>query len=411
VALLRSVVSPRRLGAAVGWNALVVALSSAAGPMLGSVILSATDWPGLFAVNLPLGLAVLLGSCALPASGGTAHRPDLVSMALNAASFAALFGGATRVPGRPGLGLALLAVAALGLAALVRRELPRVAPLVPFDLLRLHPFRMSVIASVCCFAGQSAAMVALPFHLQLAPGQTTFVTGLCLTAWPLAVAAMAPIAGRLAERVSATRLCTVGGVCLAVGLAAASLWPPQGGPLPLVACTVLCGLGFGLFNVPNNRILFLSAPSERSGAAGGAQGTARLLGQAAGALFMTLLFSHASTAAAPRIGLGLGAVLALLAGLVSALPSRGQHALRVGPRGGPVPLPRRHWRGERGEARHFLRSQCPFEHRDATDPAGEADAARTVEDAADGEGTAGAVIGGCVDRVVRIPPRIQADVG
>jgi len=320
VALLRGIVPQQKFGPAIAWNALVVALSTAAGPVIGSAILSVTSWPGLFTANLPLGLAVLFGSRILPASSGTAARPDPVSVVLNAVSFAAGVGGANQLPTRPGLGVLLVAGAILGLGVLVRREMPKAVPLVPFDLLRLRPFRIAVIASVCCFAGQAAAMVALPYHLQHGLGQNALMTGLYMTSWPLAVAATAPVAGCLARRVPASRLCAVGCAFLAAGLATASLWPQQGGPLHLVPCTVLCGLGFGLFNIPNNRTLFLAAPDGRSGAAGGAQGTARLAGQTAGALLMSLLFSVASTPMAPRLGLGLGAGLALLAGGVSALP-------------------------------------------------------------------------------------------
>ena len=79
----------------------------------------------------------------------------------------------------------------------------------------------------------------------------------------------------------------------------------------------LCGLGFALFQTPNNRNLFLSAPHDRSGAAGGMQATARLTGQTTGAVLMTLLFATAPMNLAPRIGLGIGAVLALAGGLVS----------------------------------------------------------------------------------------------
>jgi MFS transporter, DHA2 family, multidrug resistance protein len=82
---------------------------------------------------------------------------------------------------------------------------------------------------------------------------------------------------------------------------------------------MLCGLGFALFNVANNRNMFLSAPRERSGAAGGMQGTARLLGQTAGAVTMTLLFNLTSAEAAPQLGLGIGAVLTFVAALVSRL--------------------------------------------------------------------------------------------
>ena len=166
VALLRVVVPHQRLGAAIGWNALAVALSSAVGPSLGAAILSATDWPWLFAVNLPWGVLVLFATRALPDVGGTARRLDRLSVALNAGVFALLVIGAELLPARPALGVIFLAAASLQLVALIRRETPKKVPLIPLDLLRADSFRISVIASVCCFAGQTAGMVALPYFLQ-----------------------------------------------------------------------------------------------------------------------------------------------------------------------------------------------------------------------------------------------------
>lgn len=319
VALLRVVVPHRQLGKAIGWNALAVALSSAAGPAIGAAVLSAANWHWLFIVDLPVGMAVLLASRALPDVRGTARRLNLFSVALNAGAFASLVIGAELLPTRPALAAVLLAAAALELVALVRREMPKVAPLIPLDLLRAASFRVSVIASVCCFAGQSASMVALPFYLQHGLGQDMLMAGLYMTVWPLTVAMTAPFAGRLADRMSTAWLSAAGGLCLATGLGASALWPLKGDPLLLVPLTMLCGLGFGLFNVANNRNMFLSAPTERSGAAGGMQGTARLFGQTAGTVIITLLFTLTSVDAAPQIGLGIGAVLTLVAGLVSTL--------------------------------------------------------------------------------------------
>jgi DHA2 family multidrug resistance protein-like MFS transporter len=321
IALLRFVVPHHRLGAAIGWNALTVALSSAAGPTIGATILSASGWPWLFAVNIPVGVVVLIATRGLPDAAGSARRLDLPSVALNAAGFAALVIGADGLPTQPLQGGALIAVGVLLMAALVRREMPRTAPLIPLDLLRVGSFRISVIASVCCFSGQAAGMVALPFYLQHGLGQDALMTGLYMTPWPLTVAVAAPLAGRLSNRVSTAWLCAVGGVCLAAGLAAVAFWPLHGSPLPLIPLTMLCGLGFGLFQVPNNRNMLLSAPRERSGAAGGMQGTARLTGQTVGAVAMSMLFALMSAGEAPRIGLGIAAVLALLAGLVSTLRS------------------------------------------------------------------------------------------
>ncbi len=319
VALLRLVVPQRELGAAIGWNALAVALSSAAGPTIGAVLLSGASWPWLFALNLPLGGLVLLACRALPDLAGTARPLDRFSVALNAAVFASLVVGAEVLVEQPVLAAALLAAAAISLAVLIRREMPKAAPLIPLDLLRAESFRISVLASVCCFAGVTMGLLALPFYLQHSLGQDTLMTGLYMTPWPLTVAVAAPLSGYLANRISTAWLCAAGGACLALGLAAASLWPLHGSALPLVPITMLCGLGFGLFQVPNNRNMFLSAPCERAGAAGGMQGAARLAGQTAGGVVMSLLFTVASVDAAPRVGLGIGAVLTFAAGLVSML--------------------------------------------------------------------------------------------
>jgi MFS transporter, DHA2 family, multidrug resistance protein len=319
IALLRQVVPQRQLGAAIGWNALAVALSSAAGPAIGAGLLSTTSWPWLFALNLPLGAMVLLASRALPDLAGTARPLDRFSVALNGAVFASLVVGVEVLVGQPVLAAALLAAAAISLVALIRRETPKDAPLIPLDLLRAGTFRISVVASVCGFAGVTMGLLALPFYLQHNLGQNTLMTGLYMTPWPLTVAAVAPLAGRLADRVSTAWLCAAGGACLALGLAAAALWPLQGSALALLPITLLCGLGFGLFQVPNNRNMFLCAPRERAGAAGGLQATARLAGQTTGGVVMSLLFTVASVNAAPRVGLGIGAMLTLVAGLVSLL--------------------------------------------------------------------------------------------
>ena len=326
LALLRFVYPARLLGAAIGWNALTVALAGAAGPSIGAAILSIANWPWLFTINIPLGAAAVIATRGLPRPPGSARRIDLLSVALNAAAFGPLVVGADLVTNRAALGAALLAIAILSGAALIYREFSQEKPLIPLDLLRGHSFRISVIASICCFGGQMASYVALPFYLQRDLGLDAFTTGLYMTPWPLMVAMMAPLAGRLADRISTGCLCAAGGIFLATGLALAAAWPLYRSALPLVLFMMMCGVGFGLFQTPNNRNMLLSAPRERSGAAGGMQGTARQLGQTFGAVIMMLLFTFASEGAAPRIGLAVGATLALAAGLVSLLRAKARNS-------------------------------------------------------------------------------------
>jgi DHA2 family multidrug resistance protein-like MFS transporter len=322
VALLRHILPERDLGRAIGWNALVVALASAAGPTVGATVLSVASWPWLFAVNLPLGALILFLTRSLPRVAGTARKLDLVSIALNGAVFAALVLGLESLPESPGLAAILVVIGGSLATTLVRRELPRVAPLVPFDLLRQGSFRISVLASICCFIGQSMAMVSLPFYLLHELAQDALHTGLLITPWPLTVALVAPLSARLANRVSGAWLCVLGATLLAVGLCAAALWRLRGNPSALVPIVALCGAGFGIFQVANNRSMLLSAPPQRSGAAGGMQATARLTGQTIGGVLMSLLFTVSSSALAPRIGLAAAACATLAAALVSTQRSR-----------------------------------------------------------------------------------------
>ncbi|MBL0370859.1 MFS transporter [Rhizobium sp. KVB221] len=318
-ALLRLTYPQRLLGTAIGWNALAVALSSAAGPTIGAAILTVADWPWLFAVNVPVGVLVLIASRFLPTNHGTGRRLDLLSVMLNAGFFAPLVFGAELLSSRPAIGAVLLVAAVMSLVALIRRELHRQAPLIPLDLLRAIPFRISVIASVCCFTAQMVSYVALPFYLQQGLGLPALETGLYMTPWPLAVALAAPISGHLSNRIPTAWLCAAGGVCLAVGLLGCALWPLQDDLTPFIPLSILCGLGFGFFQTPNNRNMLLSAPRARSGAAGGMQSTARLTGQTVGAVIMALLFTQISADIAPRVGLALAAALALAGGIVSTL--------------------------------------------------------------------------------------------
>jgi DHA2 family multidrug resistance protein-like MFS transporter len=272
----------------------------------------------------------LFAARALPHAAGTRRKLDSISVLLNAGAFAALVIGAELLTSRPLMGAFLLVTAAFTSTRLIVREREAAHPLIPLDLLSVSSLRISVIASVLCFTGVTAALVALPFHLQHSFGLSVWQTGLCLTPWPLMVALGAPVSARLARRVSTARLCATGGAILFVGLAAGAVGLRAGSTLPLLFAVVTsCGLGFGLFQVPNNQNMFLSAPPSRSGAAGGLQGTARLTGQTLGAILMTLLFSQVPVEVAPRMGLGIAAVCAGAAGIVSAL--RGRDATRNRP--------------------------------------------------------------------------------
>lgn len=319
VGLMRHAVPPERFGRVLGLNTLTVALSSAIGPTIGAAILSVAHWPWLFGVNVPVGIVAMFAASAIPVRPGTGHRLDLVSIALNALAFGAFVTGAEDLATNQWRASALLALAVAAIIVLFRRERGMPQPLIPVDLLRLPPVRIAVLASIACFIGQSAGLIALPFYLQHGLGLSPLAAGFYLTPWPLAVAVTAPVAGRLADRIAAAKLCAFGGVVMGIALSILCFAPAGHNPALILMMTAMTGVGFGLFNVANNRTMYLGAPPHRSSAAGGMQGTARLTGQTTGAILMTVLFELLPGNAAPIAGLGVAAILMFAAAAISAV--------------------------------------------------------------------------------------------
>lgn len=317
--LMRSIFPPAQFGTAIGYIAMTVAIASAAGPAVGGFILALSDWRWLFAVNIPIGAAVLALSGQLPKSVRHPRDLDLPVMLMTGTMFLLFFIGADLLVRQPLLGIPMILASALLCVIVIRWERHRLAPLVPIDLFRNPAFRIATIASVTFFSAQMMSYVALPFLLQRDLDQSVTTSGFSMIAWPAAVAVMAPLAGRLANHIATGLLCLAGGLLLAFGMLVISLFSSPANLAAFYVGSVIAGIGFGLFQTPSNRILLLTAPKARAGAAGATQGTARLVGQTIGAIGMSLIFVFVNSADAPRIGLDVAALFALVAGIVSAL--------------------------------------------------------------------------------------------
>jgi MFS transporter, DHA2 family, multidrug resistance protein len=321
IAFVRFIYPKSMLGRGVGNMAVVVAASSAAGPSVASAILSVASWHWLFLVNVPIGaIALFLAARSLPATPRSNHPFDGWSVVLNALTFGLLITGIERIGDGADLSVALLELAGAILfgAWLVWRQLGLAVPILPIDLLRLPVFALSLATSISSFAAQSLTFVALPFFFQDALHRSQTATGLLMTPWPLGTVLIAPIAGRLADRHAPGKLGAIGLLVLASGLALIALEPADPSAADIVWRLALCGLGFGFFQSPNNKLIIGSAPPKRSGGASGLQSTGRLVGQTLGTAFIAVIFSR--MAAHPTaIALWTAVGLALAGALASAL--------------------------------------------------------------------------------------------
>lgn len=319
-ALVRATYPAKMLGVGIGYNALVLSMSAAAGPTLAALILSVGKWPWLFLINLPIGVAaIIVGVRSLPDARGHAHRLDWVAAALSGAMMGCtIFGAETLARADAFVGLLLIALGIGAGAWLVKREWGDPTPLFPIDLLKIRIFGMSIATSTVSFAAQMLAFVTLPFLFQSVMGRSAFATGLLMTPWPLALGVVAPLAGRLADRVRAGLIGGIGLAIFAGGLFALSRLGAHPSAFDISWRMAMCGIGFGLFQSPNNRTIVSSAPRNRSGAAGGMLATARLLGQTTGAVAVGVAFHLAGVRVGPQL-LAASAVAALIAAGLSLL--------------------------------------------------------------------------------------------
>jgi len=320
IALVRFIYPKAKLGVGVGYASLIVAVSSAAGPSVASAILSVAHWQWLFLVNVPLGvLALVIGARTLPITPASGKRLNKLSALLNAVTFGLLISGlaAFSEAGTTQHGVLMVAAALLIGIVYLWRESRLAEPMLPIDLLRMPVFSLSMITSICSFAAQTMAFVALPFYFEQTLGRSATQTGLLLTPWPLMTALIAPMAGRLSDKVSPERISSLGLIFLGGGLASLC-WLGEAPSFFAISWRLaICGLGFGLFQSPNNRVIMGSAPRERSGGASGLQSMGRLLGQSIGAVVVALVFGlvqHHQTVVITAIA----AALALLAANSSA---------------------------------------------------------------------------------------------
>ncbi|WP_186332111.1 MFS transporter [Bordetella genomosp. 13] len=318
--MMRNIYPLRLLGRGISVNATTVAIMSVLGPTIGSLILSVADWRWIFAVNLPIGIAIMFGLRYLPEIPRTRAPMDWLSAVLVMIVLGVFITGIDYLGHDVLGGIGLVAISAVAGLLLLRRARGQEAPLVPVDLLRVRAIAFAVAASAATFAAQMASYVTLPFYFQQVLGRPHLQVGLLMAAWPIGTALIAPVAGRISDRYSAAVLSGVGASGMVLGLAWLSALPLNAPNSWIMAGMFTAGLGFGLFQTPNNRAMLGAAPRQRSGAAGGLQATTRVFGQSFGTALVAVAFG-AIPSHGPTVALALAAACAAGAVAVNTLRS------------------------------------------------------------------------------------------
>ncbi len=347
-ALIQQLFRGAERGRAFGFFGATVGISTAAGPVVGGLILALAGGPGgwrwIFYVNVPIGLVALVLAARLLPKGAPGRRGhvDVAGVALLGGGVLALMlplvqaesGGLTRLWWLFPVGVALLVAFALWERRVVHRG---GEPLLDPRLVTHTPgYATGAALGTVYFVGFSGIWLVFALFFQTGLGWTPLQSGLAVTPFALGSAVSAVLGGRFVDRFG-RRLTVVGLTGVLVGLAAAAvvlrLVPPQWVGWAVAPVLLLGGLGGGLVISPNVTMTLRGVPVRMAGSAGGALQTGQRFGAAIGtatlpALFYLVLASTGNDfRVAVAVALG-AAVVGVAAALVIAVIDRRREVQR-----------------------------------------------------------------------------------
>ena len=280
---------PNKRGAAMGVWGSVVALGAVLGPLIGGYIVTHYPWEWVFLINIPVGIVAILATMAIipesrdPLASG---KLDWGGLLLSAAAIFALVFGLIEGPkfgwASPQT-LGLLALSALLFVVFVWWERRVSDPMVKLELFGIRNFSVANAISIAVSFGMFGIFFPMTIFLQGALGMTPLEAGLTMMPMSLTLRFVAPISGRLSDRIGSRWILTTGLTCMTLGIvlitsqvSTTTTWRP------LLPALLITGAGMGMTFAPMTAAAMSQVPPRISGSASGILNTSRNIGQLLG---------------------------------------------------------------------------------------------------------------------------------
>ena len=323
----------QRRGAVVGAWGAITGVAVGFGPVIGGAIVQGIAWRWVFWVNVPIGIIlVTLGRRLLAESRGPSGRLDPVGLVLATGTVFAVTDALLRGPQAGWHSAEVLSLFGIGTAlatAFVLTERRLAHPMIPPRLLANPMLRAAVTTRFLLFAVILGAAFMVPQYLQLAHGFSPMRTGLALLPFTGPMMVIAPVAGKVADRIGERTPIMTGFMLSAAGFTLLGLTATAtGGYLTVAAPLLLAGVGVGLA-VPTTVSASLRAVSpQQAGLASGVGSTLQNIGGVVGVATVTAVFAGTGSYLTPA-GFVHGLRPALIAlAILAALGAAAGHAVR-----------------------------------------------------------------------------------
>jgi EmrB/QacA subfamily drug resistance transporter len=289
-------------GRALGLTSTAFHIGFLTGPSLGGFLIDTIGWRWIFYINMPFSLwGAYLAWKIVPETRARERfnidLPGALLLLVTNGLFIYAIDQLPRVGWRHPMFLVTLALSLVSLAFLLRVETRARAPILLLSMFRDRLFSAGISSLFLISGTLSAINFLLPFYLQYLLGYSPSQMGWIIVADSAVIMIMAPIAGALSDRFGSRLLCTIG--CAVIALAQlflASLHIEASLPR-IMFPLVIWGIGWALFNAPNQSSILGAVGAEKVGAAAGMIATTARAGGAMGVALSATLFGHLVAAA------------------------------------------------------------------------------------------------------------------
>jgi EmrB/QacA subfamily drug resistance transporter len=297
LALLRNTFPEHKLNGAIGIWGAVIGASTAAGPIVGGLLVQHIGWESCFYVNVPVGAAALVMTLLVvreTPSSPAASSFDIPGIATLSGSLFLLIWGLIKGPDY-GWGsartLVFLGGAALvGLLFVIRESRAR-QPLLPLRLFRSASLSAGVVLVILLMFAMFGAMFFMTFYLENVHGLDPIAAGVHLLPMTAMLIVGSPLAGAAISRLGPRLPIATGMLLAAVAMAGLSRLGATSSPNDTIAWFVLLGLGLSPVMVGATNVIVGNAPVALAGVASGLQSTAMQLGGTLGTAVLGAIMS------------------------------------------------------------------------------------------------------------------------
>jgi len=290
-------------GKAMGFASMAFHVGFLTGPTLGGFLIDTVGWRWIFYLNLPVGVWgaylawKLLEESKEDVKDISVDFPGAILLMATCSFFLFAMNQLPHLGWRDSSVVIMLMLSMVACSLFVFVELRSRMPILSFALFRNRLFTASMLSLFFITSTQSAISFLMPFYLQNILHFSPTHMGWILIANSVVIVLIAPIAGWLSDRMGSRLLCTAGSGLIVIGqFFIASLGVDSSIPriiLPLL----LIGLGWAIFNSPNQSAILGSVPRDKVGTASGMNTTTARTGGAMGVALSATLFTYGLAAA------------------------------------------------------------------------------------------------------------------